>query len=289
MDGGKYDGDYPSELIDSSSAAYDGSNEDHIMSASVKANIIALKNACAEIQSKKDKATFEKYFDKDWFIDFHIWGNVVLDGDSLSRNTQYLYWGDKWYPTPYDCDQIYGNSWRGNWIYRKGQRVVNASILGQGNGIYDTFITLYATDIAQRYKDLRDADVISVNGIISQLSHYVDIIGKDEFKKEFEKWNETPSYRKPNDNPQWHYEGDYYEGEIIEWNNTTTYSVGQYVYIVIEGDRYYWRCLESNTGVRPYYDKYVSVPIVGGIFDSLTRTEKWLTARFSFLDNHYNL
>ena len=289
MVGGEYDGDNPTELIDSSSSAYDGSNADHKRSAEVKASIIAFKDACAEINAKKDKTTFEKYFDKDWMIDFIIWGNVILDGDGLSRNTQYLYWGDKWYPTPYDCDQIYGNSWRGNLIYRKLRRIVDSSILGQGVGIYDTFLSLYATDIEARYKELREANVISSNTIIAQISQYVDLIGKEAFAREFELWDETPSYRKPNDNPQWKYEGDYYEGNISEWNESSSYKVGDYVYIIVEGDRYYWRCLKANTGVRPYTDKYVNTPIVGGIFDSVTRTEKWLTARFSFLDNYYNL
>ena len=289
MDGSEYDGDVPTELIDSSSSAYDGSNADHKRSAEVKANIVALFNACADVMSKRDKVTFEKYFDKDWFIDLHIWGNAILDGDGLSRNTQYLYWGDKWYPTPYDCDQIYGNSWRGNQIYRKSKRVVDSYIYGKGLGIYDVFLTLYAADIEARYAELREANIVSPNAIIAQVSQYVDLIGKEAFEKEFELWNETPSYREPNDNPQWKYEGDYYEGDISEWNDSSAYSVGEYVYVVIEGDRYYWKCLEANTGVRPYTDKYKNTPIVGGIFDGLTRTEKWLKVRFDFLDSYYHL
>ena len=292
MDGGEYDGDNPAELIDSSSSAYDSSNADHKRSAEVKSHIVAFFNACAEVVSKKDKATFEKYFDKDWFIDLLIWGNAIFDGDGLSRNTQYLFWGEKWYPTPYDCDQIYGNTWRGNLIYRKAKRVVNKDIYGKWVGIYDICLTLYAADIEKRYKELRDANVISTNAIIAQISQYVDLIGKEAFEKEFELWNETPSYREPNDNPQWKYEGDYYEGDISqwpEWNETSSYKVGDYVYVVIEGDRYYWRCLVANTGVRPYNDKYKDTPIVGGFFDSLTRTEKWLNVRFEFLDEYFNL
>ena len=288
MDGGEYDGDNPAELIDSSSSAYDSSNADHKRSAEVKSHIVAFFNACAEVVSKKDKATFEKHFDKDWFIDLHIWGNAILDGDGLSRNTQYLYWGNKWYPTPYDCDQIYGNNWRGNIIYRKSKRVVDSYIYGKGLGIYDVFLTLYAADIEARYKELREADVISPNAIIAQISQYVDLIGKDAYAKEFELWRETPSYREPNDNPQWKFEGDYYEGNVSEWNDTSVYKVGDYVYVVIEGDRYYWRCLVANTGVRPYTDQYTNTPIVGGYFDSLIRTEKWLDIRFNFLDEYYN-
>lgn len=289
MSGAEYDGDAPLELIDSSSSAYNSSNSDHKRSAQVKASIIAFKDACADVIAKKDKTTFEKYFDKDWFVDFNIWGNVVLDGDSLARNTQYLYWGGKWYPAPYDCDQIYGNNWRGNYICRKDwMRVVDESVLGRYAGIYDTFLDLYASDIEQRYKELRDADVISSNSIIAQISQYVDLIGKDAYEREFELWNETPSYREPNDNPQWHYEGDYYEGTPTEWNNSSSYKVGDYVSMFIEGKTYYWKCVQNNTGVRPYYDKYGANPLVGGCFDSLTRTEKWLNVRFEFLDNHFN-
>lgn len=289
MSGAEYDGDAPLELIDSSSPAYNSSNPDHKRSAEVKAYIIAFKDACAEVIANKDKATFEQYFDKDWFIDFNIWGNVILDGDGLVRNTQYLYWGDKWYPAPYDCDQIYGNNWRGNYIYRKAfSRTADSSILGEYRGIYDVFLLLYGTDIEQRYKELRNANVISANSVISQITQYVDLIGKDAYEREFELWNETPSYREPNDNPQWHFEGDYYEGTPSEWNDAESYNVGDYVSMFIEGDTYYWKCVQSNTGIRPYYDKYGPNPMVGGCFDSLTRTEKWLNIRFNFLDNHFN-
>lgn len=288
MDGAEYDGDAPLELIDSTSSYYDSGNADHKRSAEVKASIIAFKDACAEVIAKKDKETFEQYFDKDWFVDFMIWGNSVLDGDGLARNTQYLYWGDKWYPTPYDCDQIYGNNWRGNYVYRRNRKV-DSMVLGISAGIYNVFLTLYKEDIEQRYRELRNADVISPNAIIAQIVQYVDIIGKDGYEKEFELWNETPSYREPNDNPQWHFEGDYYEGNPSEWNNSTSYKVGDYVSMFIEGDTYYWRCIEANDGIRPYYDKYGINPLVGGFFDSLTRTEKWLQVRFDFLDNHFNL
>ena len=49
MDGTKYDGDSPKELIDSSSDNWDGNNISHIKSAEVKENIIALSNYMSDI------------------------------------------------------------------------------------------------------------------------------------------------------------------------------------------------------------------------------------------------
>ena len=49
MDGTKYDGDSPKELIDSSSENWDGSNISHIKSAEVKENIIALSHYMSDI------------------------------------------------------------------------------------------------------------------------------------------------------------------------------------------------------------------------------------------------
>ena len=285
MDGVKYDGDYPSELIDNTSSLYNANNPSHVNSWEVKKRIIALKDACAEIKSKNNKETFEKYFDAEWFVDFFIWSNVVLDGDGQDRNTQYLYWGGKWYPTPYDCDQIFGNNWRGNYIYRKSQRVVDRDIVQKT--IYRTFYNLYKDRIAERYAELVESGILTTEYICKKINDYMAIIGKDAYEKDLKKWNETPSYRESNDNPQWHFEGDYYEGTPSEWNNSTSYKVGDYVSMFIEGDTYYWKCIASNTGVRPYYDKYGENPMVGGFYDSLTRTEMWLKERFAFLSNNW--
>lgn len=289
MNGSSYNGDAPLELIDTSSAYYNSANTDHVKSAKVKQKILAFKDACAEVISKKDRETFEKYFDPSWFVDLLIWGNVILDGDSLYRNTQYLCWGDKWYGAPYDCDQIYGNTWRGNYIYRKTwNRNVNSSIIGKSMGIYELFLELYSEEIAARYKELRDNDVISVESVCSKLEEYRNIIGLSAYEKEFEKWAETPCYREPNDSKQWEFQGDYYEGTSAEWDSNKAYNVGDYAYIIIEGEKIYWKCKEANTGVRPYVDKFTNAPIVGGFFDSLIRVEQWLKERLIFLDSQFN-
>ena len=49
MDGRKYDGDNPKELIDDTSDYWDGTNTSHIKSAQVKANILSLSQYMSEI------------------------------------------------------------------------------------------------------------------------------------------------------------------------------------------------------------------------------------------------
>lgn len=288
MTGEKYDGDLPTELIDPTSSYYDANNVSCINSYAVKQHIINFKDKCNEVIQNNDTETFELYFDKEWFTDFFIWSNVILDGDGLARNTQYLFWGNKWYMSPYDCDQIFGNNWRGNYIYRKSARIVDATIVGNGVGIYGVFYNLYRDRVIERYAELRKSNIVSVEYIINKINDYMNHIGAYAYEREFEKWNETPCYRQPNDNPQWEYMGDYYEGSPTEWNVSVQYNVNDYVSIVVDGNTYYWRCVVANVGIRPYTDIYTETPIVGGFFDSLTRTEIWLTQRIEFLDTLFN-
>lgn len=50
MDGAKYDGDNPQELIDSTSENYDPNNNDHVRTATVKGYILGLVQSFGELQ-----------------------------------------------------------------------------------------------------------------------------------------------------------------------------------------------------------------------------------------------
>jgi hypothetical protein len=71
-----------------------------------------------------------------------------------------------------------------------------------------------------RYKELRDNGIFSVKAIISELADWVAVIGTNNFKDEFKKWNETPSYRDGSKtyehNPT---EGGFYDsiGAVEKW------------------------------------------------------------------------
>ena len=214
-----------------------------------------------------------------------------MDGDSLGRNTQYITWGGKWYPVPYDCDQIFGTGWKGNFTYRKSARVVDSTILGNSAGVFRQFITLYKNELDARYKELRNSGIASTKHWVDMLSSYMNHIGKDLYEKEFDRWPITPCNRQPNDNPQWEFMGDYYEGNTTpaSWDANTAYTVGQYVTVTIGGiGDFYYRCKENCQGVQPYTEAYNDGTSIGGYFDSLTRTQKWLEARFMFLDTYFN-
>ena len=75
MEGNDYDGDFPTELIDSTSSHWNPNNEAHVMSAQVKQAIINLSHRVGEINamnatdSTAAKALFDTYFDADNLVD----------------------------------------------------------------------------------------------------------------------------------------------------------------------------------------------------------------------------
>ena len=120
------------------------------------------------------------------------------------------------------------------------------------------------------------------------LKEYTNNIGKDLYEKELDKWNLTPCYRTPNDAIEWEFTGDYYKGTTpAEWDSTTSYVVGDYVKVTTPDGTYYWKCKTDCQGVQPYTTYFNDGTLVGGFYDSLTRTEKWLEERIEFLDSYF--
>lgn len=199
-----YDGDFPQKL-----------SEDDAFSAQVKGYVDSLSDRCAAIATPEDLIAI---IDKDFAIDYLLNVNFIGNDDVLSNNTMYCTWdGVKWFTLLYDSDQSFG-------LYYKGNQHSTTPTSGVYMGNADTpmrkFYTWFKSDMDARYKELRDNGIFSVKAIISELADWVAVIGTDNFKDEFKKWNETPSYRDGSKtyehNPT---EGGFYDsiGAVEKW------------------------------------------------------------------------
>ena len=273
--GSAYNGDEPKELSDTDS-----------FSSQVKSSVERLANARAAILANKTKAEFEKYFIVDFFIDYLIHSQVTMNFDGFRKNWIWCTWdSEKWCPTFYDHDSIFGMYWRGTLIYRDTYKV-DSTILGTSESTpAGICMNLYAPEIAARYRELRSLGVISVEHIIGRLQEWVESVGYDNYALELERWSETPSYRDAKTN------GEYWElwdtnTSTALWNSATAYAVGAKVRYGVENLIY--RCKKAHASQEPVLGDYSLTPTQGGFFNSIKRIEEWLKLRITFLDTHFN-
>jgi hypothetical protein len=251
-DGDKYDGDFPKELMGTTTPGYDSTNLSHVKSAATKDVIERLSGAYAAINDavgvENKKTTFESYFNVPFFIDYFLISNVLWHQDGFAKNWIWCTWdGLKWTPTVYDLDSIFGAFYRGTYIVPAGAYInpsdtqpnywVNTNtLLGCKVPIVNRLWDLYSTDIKARYKELRDNGVFTTNNIVRLLENWLDRVGYDNLKNDIEKIcayddvPQTPSYR----------------------DGSATYS---------------------------------QFPETGGFYNSILRVKRWLDEHFTYLDS----
>ena len=233
MDGSKYDGDNPKELIDDTSANYDASNKDMKNSFITKKAILNLANAYLEIQraisekktNEEIKTLIESNYNVDFIVDYILFSNIIENVDGWGGNWQWSTWdGIKWNPNPYDLNAIFGLSPYG--------MTGNAPSGIHTSTIASVVYTYYIDDIKKRYKELRDKSIISVENIIKLFKDWTERIGTDNYKKEFSKWNTTPSQRDSNLNSEYwdraSPERNYFY--FSPYNNGTKYNANEVVW-----------------------------------------------------------
>lgn len=136
MDGSKYDGDKPQEIIDETSEFFDASNKGHVLSAKVKQHIVRMTTRVPVLLQYRQEGRSEeeireelsRYFDVQGLIDYTVFSSVTNNVDGWVKNWQWTtYDGEKWYVNPYDLDMTFGNIYNGyslsdplvNWFYDK--------------------------------------------------------------------------------------------------------------------------------------------------------------------------
>ena len=203
MDGEKYDGDAPKELIDETSEKYDPDDKNHVRSAKVKKyiqdfvqNFGVLKTLYSVYRSSPSEETFaavkakyEELFDWENQRDYLIFSDIVKNSDGFGKNWQWTtYDGVKWYVNAYDLDMSYGGHWQGTQITAPLTGHITTS-----TAIPTGYVALlYKSELEARYRELRDAGIISVNNILSKLADWTARIGVGNYELEYERWPNSP-------------------------------------------------------------------------------------------------
>lgn len=267
IDGNKYDGDNPKEL-----------SETDKNSKKVKDYLTRLSGVVAALKASNTKETFEQYFLPQTFIDYYLVSQVLFNHDGFGKNWIWVtYDGLHWTPTLYDVDSIFGMYWNGIYVIPNSD---NSTILGipQCLGLDK----LYSDEISERYKELRDKGIFSVDNIVKLLNSWINKIGYSNIEKEFESYSQTPSYRDSHISKNWKLLG--YSTSLNDYDSSKTYNKGDTT--VFHG--YKFLCLNENTNDSPFKESYDKYPQWGGCFTSINRVKNWLTNRINFLNNTYN-
>lgn len=289
VDGSKYDGDRPKELIDENSEMFDSADENHLRSATVKAYIINLTNYCAilkEMQSAgaSDKAIREKIsemFDVEGYLDYNTFSAVINNIDGYDKNWQWFtYNGVKWHVAPYDLDMSFGNMYYAYFLLDPEYIYPNEKpgmkfIINMGPTRY--LNRYFSTEINERYCKLRRSGIFSTSNIMSLICNWYDRISPENYDLEYVKWSDSYCIKDMVVDPNWEVvEPCWMELRYAqEYNPSKTYLPGNIC-------QRYWkvfRALNEVNGINP-----CPVP---GYRDDLNRVEDWITRRLVAQDQWF--
>ena len=300
IDGEKYDGDeHAVELMGTDTAGYDSSNESHVKSAQVKSAIVRLSNALSAIAAESTtelmKAKALEYFNMPFLIDYHLVSTVIYNYDGYRKNWIWGTWdGLKWSPTIYDCDSIFGSYFKGNRIERNHL----ADMLGNGSLPSQMLLStssgrplrgLFYEETKQRYAELRNLGILSVDNIMLLLEQWLMQAGYDRIKNDIENiFPYTPSYRDHRINTEyWELVFDKMgtDSGVVQWDASSTYEEGTLVRYTT--NEYCYRAITSVPAGEAPCELYPYEVREGGMYNSPKRVRRWLEARLAFVDNHY--
>lgn len=155
----------------------------------VEDSIIRLWTWANTFTDETFKQTYADYINIDFWIDWMIFIEYIKAIDLQGKNTQWCTWdGLIWSPLPYDLDTVFGMHWTGraiefppntNFVF--GQRI--------SKKIEANFPEL----LKNRYHELREKGIFSVENIVDQFESFMKNIGTEAYKKDLKKWTEIPS------------------------------------------------------------------------------------------------
>ena len=289
MDGTKYDGDDPGELMGVDSPDYDPSNTKHVITAMVKNHIesfsdfvsgLADSASTLGVNSSEFKALFESVLNVDNLIDYVIFCELTGNYDGLAKNWQWTTWdGERWFVNAYDLDGIFGNWWTGRFLightYTHGLLVTNAITK------YIYSVDDYNARMRARYAELKALGIVDYRQVCRSLNDMVSTIGKDFFKLEYDKW---PSLCNSSSVVDSHWElvtdaeGNPVFGNASTYSNTTSYVVGNECYYGENATMGFYKfvCVSNSTGNTPFASMAYA--------DSIWRVCKWIEEQFTYVD-----
>lgn len=279
------------------------------MTAKVKKYILdfaeavpTIKSAMAtyEASSKSEedlkalKSVYEKYFDVQNMEDYMIIGDILGNGDGFAGNWQWFtYDGVKWWVGLYDCDLVFGGSWKGELTIPPYKYHVDSST-NKPNGY---ILKYYNNDMKARYKELADNNIISVNNIVSALKDWCMRIGTFFYKKEYEKWKDSPCLSDSVINEEYwkllyDSDGNPQTDTSETFNATKSYNIGDVVSFGLDSTMgfYKFTCIKETVAGGENKPHEVSTYSPVKKFkhsDNIYRIEQWIEEEVSNMDTLY--
>ena len=303
IDGNKYDGDHPKEL----------SNTDEY-TVKVKNSILAMSNYINDIIAKEEeyqnetitiddlKSYINDRFDSASMVDYILFCNVTGNYDGLNKNWQWItYDGVKWFVTDYDNDGTFGNYFNGNMLILPSDTLGDAySNLLAKNIKYRPcywFYKYFPSEIKQRYLELKNQNILTSDNIVNMFEAWMDVVGVDNYERDYEKWIEQPCYRDSKINSDYWTRSTFSEALLVYssandiplYSENDSYNEGDYVRFKdsISTVYFVFKCLRANSGE----------PIINGVYpnsekpsfghyDSIYRIKNWLDERISIVERY---
>lgn len=165
----EYDGDYADEICGVEGV-------DKGISKSIKDYIEGLHSF-----SKDDKEAFASTFNIPLCIDYLLFSQFAYNQDGIGNNVVWTSYDlKKLNPNYYDLDCIFGSDWAGK--YFEGSENKDISI--DSTSPFAALKTLYATEIQDRYKELRDKNIFSAKNVVDLYESWMHKVGYDRLLKE---------------------------------------------------------------------------------------------------------
>lgn len=289
--GENYDGDNPTELIDSTSPAYDPNNSKHVKTAQVKQYIVNLSQRMLEVNAAANqKELFEQYFGLDSCIDYAIISDAIYNYDFV-KNIQWTTWdGEKWFLNLYDLDCIFGANSAADSIHYPTNTHTTVATMHPLSFV----LTNYTAELEERWAVLRDKKIIDAKHISDKVDYYMKTWGKDAYDAENAKWPDYPYNRDMIvDTENWELEVDadgnpvIYTGVYHIWNENTNYAQGYVVQynpsissLPSQGWWYRFTAVQANSNKKPVTKT--------GFKDNIFRVYNWLKMQIENMDSIYN-
>lgn len=203
MDGSDYDGDHPGEILDATSKVYEGKKK-QVRCAEVKEYIKALSGYYREISSLENegknsadiKKAIEQRFDITSMVDYMVFSLATSNYNGFSKNWQWFtYDGQKWFVAPYDLDLIFGYNEDAEVLWPASQsskkydyRMLNVD----ENGPMRWVKAYYWDKVRERWNQLRDNGIFSVENIMSIVNDWYNRLTDVNREEEWRHWPESP-------------------------------------------------------------------------------------------------
>lgn len=279
------------------------------MTAKVKKYILdfaetvpTIKSAMAtyEASSKSEedlktlKSVYETYFDVQNMEDYMIIADILGHGDGFSNNWQWFtYDGVKWWVGLYDCDLVFGGNWKGELTTTPSNKHVDIST-NKPNGYV---VKYYYDDMKARYKELADNNIISINNIVSVLKDWCMRIGTSFYKKEYEKWKDSPCLSDSIVNEEYwkllyDSDGNPQTDTSETFDATKAYNIGDVVSFGLNSNMGFFKftCIKATIASsenKPHEVSFYSPVKMFKHSDNIYRIERWIETKIPYMDTLY--